>query len=62
MHVRRQVIADDSVGLLFKHKRDRKVLNVDPASAPGDNSTRTVLATREYLQAVLYDHVTRRRS
>lgn len=57
-----QVIADDSLGLLFKNKRDRKVMNVDPCSNPGDNSTRTQLATDEYLQVVLYDHVTRRRS
>eukprot|EP00877_Chromochloris_zofingiensis_P011535 jgi/Chrzof1/6635/Cz19g03160.t1 len=57
-----QVIADDTVGLLFKNKRDRKVINVDPKSPPGDNSTRTQLQTAEYLQVVLYDHVTRRRS
>jgi hypothetical protein len=57
-----QVIADDSLGLLFKNKRDRKVMNVDPRSNPGDNSTRTQLATEEYLQVVLYDHVTRRSS
>lgn len=58
----RQVIADDKLGLLFKNKRDRKVLCVDPGSLPGDNSSRSVLATDEYLQVVLYDHVTRRRS
>jgi hypothetical protein len=57
-----QVIADDKLGLLFKNKRDRKVLCVDPGSLPGDNSSRSVLATDEYLQVVLYDHVTRRRS
>eukprot|EP00775_Hariotina_reticulata_P006416 gene6416-6647_t len=57
-----QVIADDSLGLLFKNKRDRKVMNVDPKAVPGDNSTRTQLETDEYIQVVLYDHVTRRRS
>ncbi len=56
------MIADDTAGLLFKNKRDRKVINVDPHSPPGDNSTRTELATKEYVQVVLYDHVTRRRS
>jgi len=56
------VIADDSLGLLFKNKRDRKVMNVDPKAVPGDNSTRTQLETDEYIQVVLYDHVTRRRS
>ena len=25
-----QVIADNSTGLLFKNKRDRKIINVDP--------------------------------
>ena len=58
-----QVIADNETGLLFKNKRDRKVINVDPtAKTPGDNSTRTEIKTTEYLQAVLYDHMTRRKS
>ncbi|KAG2427075.1 hypothetical protein HXX76_012589 [Chlamydomonas incerta] len=57
-----QVIADNEAGLLFKNKRDRKVINVDPTAKPGDNSTRTELETAEYAQVVVYDHVTRRRS
>lgn len=57
-----QVIADDALGLLFKNKRDRKVLCVDPKSNPGDNSTRTEVYDDGYLQVVLFDHVTRRRS
>jgi hypothetical protein len=57
-----QVIADDSRGLLFKNKRDRKVLSVDPKAHPGDNSTRTEVADPAYAQVVLFDHVTRRRS
>lgn len=57
-----QVIADDALGLLFKNKRDRKVLNVDPKSNPGDNSTRTEVYDDSYMQVVLFDHVTRRRS
>jgi hypothetical protein len=60
--VSNQVIADDKLGLLFKNKRDRKVICVDPTSLPGDNSRRSPLATEEYLQVVIYDHVTRRRS
>lgn len=31
-------------------------------SRPGDNSTRTEIETNEYMQVVVYDHVTRRRS
>mmetsp|Transcript_74194 Transcript_74194/g.179456 ORF Transcript_74194/g.179456 Transcript_74194/m.179456 type:complete len:241 (-) Transcript_74194:41-763(-) len=57
-----QVIADNEAGLLFKNKRDRKVINVDPKANPGDNSTRTEIRTKEYLQVVIYDHMTRRKS
>lgn len=57
-----QVIADSEAGLLFKNKRDRKVLNVDPKAPPGDNSRRVELGGCEYVQAVLYDHVTRRKT
>ena len=48
---RPQVIADNEAGLLFKNKRDRKVINVDPKSRPGDNSRRIELQTHEYIQA-----------
>lgn len=58
-----QVIAENTQGLLFKNKRDRKILEADPsASSPGDNSTRTVLKTPKYMQVVLYDHMTRRKT
>lgn len=56
------MIADNEAGLLFKNKRDRKVINVDPKVVPGDNSTRTPIRTTEYLQVVIYDHMTRRKS
>ena len=57
-----QVIADSIAGLVFKNKRDRKTLNVDPNGDLGDSSTRTDLDTHEYQQVVIYDHVTRRRA
>ena len=57
-----QVIADSETGLLFKNKRDRKVINVDPKANPGDNSQRLEVQTDEYMQVVLYDHMTRRKS
>ncbi|KAE8631495.1 hypothetical protein XENTR_v10001212 [Xenopus tropicalis] len=57
-----QVIAESSSGLLFKNKRDRKILNVDPKASPGDNSTRTPIQTDIYIQAVIYDHITRRKA
>jgi len=56
-----QVIAESAQGLLFKNKRDRKIINVNPEVPPGDNTTRTEVATSEYVQVVLYDHSTRRR-
>jgi len=56
-----QVIADSAQGLLFKNKRDRKIVNVNPEAAPGDNTTRIEIDTNEYIQVVLYDHSTRRR-
>lgn len=57
-----QVIAHPD-GLLFKNKRDRKVINVDPKlKSPGDNSSRNDLHTDEYLQVVIFDHLTRRRT
>merc|ERR1712141_689099 len=56
-----QVIAENASGLLFKNKRDRKILNVDPkAPSPGDNSTRTPIDSPKYVQIVIYDHITRR--
>lgn len=72
-----QVIADHECGLLFKNKRDRKVINVDPEvrqnslhsalsfwhqAASGDNSSRHQIVTHEYTQVVIYDHLTRRKS
>ncbi|XP_074084671.1 cilia- and flagella-associated protein 299 isoform X1 [Macrotis lagotis] len=57
-----QVIAENCNGLLFKYKRDRKIINVDPKVHPGDNSTRTPIQTDLYLQVVIYDHVSRRKT
>jgi len=56
-----QVLADNEAGLLFKNKRDRKVINVDPKAPPGDNTTRTEIRTSEFFQCVIYDHFTRRK-
>ncbi|XP_042533944.1 cilia- and flagella-associated protein 299 [Dipodomys merriami] len=57
-----QVISDNPDGLLFKYKRDRKILNVDPKAQPGDNSTRIPIQTDLYIQAVIFDHVSRRKN
>jgi hypothetical protein len=58
-----QVIADDDQGLLFKNKRDRKVINVDPKEfQTSEHTQRTILRTAEYVQVVIYDHITRRKT
>lgn len=57
-----QVIPDQDLGLLFKNKRDRKIINVDPKADPGDNSKRHELKTNEYTQVVIFDHMTRKKS
>merc|ERR1712142_401 len=58
-----QVIAENTNGLLFKSKRDRKIINVDPkAASPGDNSVRLPIETDLYTEVVIYDHVTRRKT
>ncbi|KAF0981940.1 hypothetical protein FDP41_011801 [Naegleria fowleri] len=73
-----QVIANSENGLFFRHRRDRKVISVDPKSnsdatlngdnsilqdsSVGDNSERRVIKTDEYLQVVLYEHRPRRKN
>lgn len=57
-----QIIPDHEQGLLFKNKRDRKVINVDPKVEPGDNSKRLDVPTTEYIQVVIFDHMTRKKS
>ncbi|KXS20274.1 hypothetical protein M427DRAFT_94779 [Gonapodya prolifera JEL478] len=57
-----QVMADNENGLLFKNKRDRKIINVDPKEVnPGDNTTRLEVPTTQHIQVVIYDHLTRRK-
>mmetsp|Transcript_101923 Transcript_101923/g.283612 ORF Transcript_101923/g.283612 Transcript_101923/m.283612 type:complete len:234 (-) Transcript_101923:125-826(-) len=57
-----QINPDPEQGLLFKNKRDRKVLNVDPKVEPGDNSKRHDVPTHEYIQVVIFDHMMRKKS
>jgi len=58
-----QIMPDHEQGLLFKNKRDRKVINVDPkVESPGDNSHRIDIQTTEYVQVVIFDHMTRKKS
>uniref|UniRef100_UPI00398E4E73 cilia- and flagella-associated protein 299 n=1 Tax=Pristiophorus japonicus TaxID=55135 RepID=UPI00398E4E73 len=57
-----QVITDNASGLLFKNKRDRKIINVDPKVSSGDNTTRSLIETGLYIQVVIFDHITRRKA
>eukprot|EP00933_Yihiella_yeosuensis_P048402 TRINITY_DN44579_c0_g1_i1.p1 TRINITY_DN44579_c0_g1~~TRINITY_DN44579_c0_g1_i1.p1 ORF type:complete len:235 (+),score=49.74 TRINITY_DN44579_c0_g1_i1:80-784(+) len=57
-----QILPDHEQGLLFKNKRDRKVMYVDPRVEPGDNSKRLEVPTNEYIQVVIFDHMTRKKS
>jgi hypothetical protein len=62
-----QVIADSAQGIIFKNRRDRRMINVNPeAASPGENTTRVEIEldpknSEGYIQIVLYDHSTRRR-
>lgn len=57
------VIADSSQGLLFKNKRDRRIINVNPNTADGnnENTLRIEIESKEYVQVILYDHSTRKK-
>ncbi|XP_016306250.1 uncharacterized protein C4orf22 homolog [Sinocyclocheilus anshuiensis] len=55
-----EVITENSSGLLFRCKNDRKILNVDPEATPGDSSIRTPVQCDLYVHVVIYDHVTRK--
>jgi hypothetical protein len=57
-----RVDANSDAGLLFRNKRDRKVINVDPTKLePGDGTKRVEIETEEYTQVVFFDHITRRK-
>jgi hypothetical protein len=57
-----RVDANSDAGLLFRNKRDRKVINVDPnKDPPGDGTKRVEIECEEYTQVVFFDHITRRK-
>lgn len=49
-------------GLLFRNKRDRKVINVNPNVKLDENVKRTEVISSDYTQIVLYDHETRKKN
>lgn len=56
-----QVMPDPRRGLMFKHRKDRLRICVDPAAPPGPNSTRSRVASPKYISCVIYDHVVRQK-
>ncbi|TNJ27902.1 hypothetical protein GMRT_15293 [Giardia muris] len=56
-----EVVADNEEGFLFKCKKDRKVINVNPAASNDDKTIRHVIDTHEYIHVVIYDHLLRRK-
>ena len=54
--------ASSEEGLMFRNKRDRKLINVNPAAAtPGDGTDRKTVVCPQYIQVVFFDHMTRRK-
>lgn len=55
--------ANSDQGLLFRNKRDRKVICVNPDNDnPGDDTTREEIdGCEKYTQVVFFDHMTRRK-
>jgi hypothetical protein len=54
--------ANSDQGLLFRNKRDRKVICVDPEKPnPGDDTDRIEIECEQYTQVVFFDHMTRRK-
>ena len=55
-----QVITNKAEGMMFRNKRDRKIMNVDPyQKSYGENSTRTLVPAKDYLSVIIYDHYNR---
>eukprot|EP00792_Barthelona_sp_PAP020_P009213 TRINITY_DN3279_c6_g1_i1.p1 TRINITY_DN3279_c6_g1~~TRINITY_DN3279_c6_g1_i1.p1 ORF type:complete len:239 (+),score=56.52 TRINITY_DN3279_c6_g1_i1:30-746(+) len=57
-----EVITDPEEGLLFKNKRDRKIIVVDPKKSPGSGTECYEIRTHEYDQVIIYEHVTKRKT
>jgi hypothetical protein len=56
--------ASGESGLLFRNKRDRKVINVNPKLKQDDKESikRYEILSPDYTQIVLYDHETRKKN
>ena len=60
-----KVDANSEAGLLFRNRRDRKVINVNPYLPPEEQNgvcMREEIECDEYTQVVFFDHETRRKN
>ncbi|KAK3780263.1 hypothetical protein RRG08_047252 [Elysia crispata] len=58
-----KVIAKCMSGMVFRNKKDGKILNPDPfVGGHGDNSSRTVVPTTKYTSVIVFDHYNRRKT
>ena len=60
-----KVDANSDAGLLFRNRRDRKVINVNPYLAAEEQNgvcMREEIECEEYTQVVFFDHETRRKN
>ena len=58
-----QVIAKSMTGMVFRNKKDGKILNPDPfVGGHGDNSSRTIVPTTRYTSVIIFDHYNRRKT
>ena len=55
-----ELIADNEAGFLFRCRRDRDTININPDAQLNDKTQRFVIDTPEYMHVVIYDHVLRR--
>ncbi|XP_060762642.1 cilia- and flagella-associated protein 299 [Neoarius graeffei] len=51
-----QVITDKQTAVLFKNKKDRNIVNVDPQASPCEHSPRIPIKSDLYLHVVIFDH------
>ena len=58
-----RVDANSESGLIFRNKRDRKQINVDPRNDPPEDGTKReeLEECGDYTQVVFFDHVMRRK-
>lgn len=55
-------IMDPEKGLLFQNRHDHKIIYPDPASDPGQNTTKKRIHSPYYTQVEIYDHLVRRKT